>query len=179
MSVTTSYQVKLWKLTGGSRRWCRRRTTVCKFYHDRGIVRMYCTGTLYDYNHSELALLVTRVGPAAGYFLRIAPGPSPDVLASTSSTCLSLPSRTACGCSRRARAALASTFLDESLPAVPAAAQVAPETAPGTHTLLTPRFAASSVWKKGSSSPLSLQRPETPPKASRPSSSSSSVQSWR
>jgi len=26
MLVTSSYQVKLWKLTGGSRRWCRRRT---------------------------------------------------------------------------------------------------------------------------------------------------------
>jgi hypothetical protein len=47
---------------------------------------------------TQLALLVTRVGPAAGYFLRKAPEPSPDVLASTSSTCLSLPSRTACGC---------------------------------------------------------------------------------
>jgi len=171
MSVTTSYQVKQWKLTGGLRRWCRRRTLYANF------TTTVLYGTLITI--TQLALLVTRVGPAAGYFLRIAPGPSPDVLASTSSTCLSLPSRTACGCSRRARAALASTFLDESLPAVPAAAQVAPETAPGTHTLLTPRFAASSVWKKGSSSPLSPQRPETPPKASRPSSSSSSVQSWR
>ena len=26
MSVTSSYQVQLWKLTGCSRRWCRRRT---------------------------------------------------------------------------------------------------------------------------------------------------------
>jgi len=178
MSVTTSYQVKLWKLTGGSRRWCRRRTLYANFT-TTGVLYACIVPVHYMTIITQLALLVTRVGPAAGYFLRIAPEPSPDVLASTSSTCLSLPSRTACGCSRRARAALASTFLDESLPAVPAAAQVAPETAPGTHTLLTPRFAASSVWKKGSSSPLSLQRPETPPKASRPSSSSSSVQSWR
>ena len=45
-------------------------------------------------------------------------------------------------------------FLDESLTAVHAAAQVAPETAPDTHALLTPRFAASLVWITRPSSPL-------------------------
>ena len=79
--------------------------------------------------------------------------------------------------SRRARAALASTPSMRALPAVPAAAPVAPETAPVTHALLT-RFAASLVWKKGPSSPLSPQSPASSPVSKAPRLSSFSVQPW-
>ena len=108
---------------------------------------------------------------------RIAPEPSSGIPASTSSSRPSLPSRSACGCSRRARAALASTPSMRALPAVPAAAPVAPETAPVTHALLT-RFAASLVWKKGPSSPLSPQSPASSPVSKAPRLSSFSVQPW-
>ena len=63
MSVTTSYQVKLWKLTGGSRRWCRRRTLLCKFYvttRRSTVLYRYCTVLSLNWPCSSLASVLPR-----------------------------------------------------------------------------------------------------------------------